>query len=128
MDFSTKSAPGRTTLAAGAIVAVAALLSLANDWGTVMGLSLIAGIGAAAIELSPTIKLPAPRGLTLLALGAMATLATTLVAIDWLGWIVGHLVSFDTIQFLTGLVAAVALLRSGYGRYQAERAATPAAA
>ena len=124
---SSKSAPRRATLVAGAIVAVTAVLSINSEWGAVMALSLIAGIGTIAIELLPTVKLPAPRGLTLLALGATATLATSLAAIDWLGWIFEHLVSFDTVQFLTGLVAAVVLLATGYGRYQAERS-SPAAA
>ena len=103
---------------AGAIVAVTAVLSINNEWGAVMALSLIAGIGTIAIELLPTVKLPAPRGLTPLALRATATLATSLAAIDWLGWIFEHLVSFDAIQFLTGFVAAVVLLATGYGRYQ----------
>jgi hypothetical protein len=126
MNFSTLN--GRATLVAGAIVTVTAILSIINEWGAVMALSLLAGIGAIAIELSPTMKLPAPRGLTLLALGATATMATSIAAIDWLGWIVGHLVSFDTIQFLVGFGAAVVLLASGYGRYQAERRSTASAA
>jgi len=128
MDFSTMSASGRSTLVAGAIVTVTALLSISNEWGLLMAVSLLGGIGAIALELSPAINLPATRGVSALVLGGMATVATTLVAINWLGWIVEHLVSFDTIQFLTGLVAAVALLGIGSGRYQAERSTAVAAA
>ena len=128
MDFSTMSASGRSTLVAGAIVTVTPLLSISNEWGLLMAVSLLGGIGAIALELSPAINLPATRGVSALVLGGMATVATTLVAINWLGWIVEHLVSFDTIQFLTGLVAAVALLGIGSGRYQAERSTAVAAA
>lgn len=129
MDFSRTGAARPATLVAGAIVAVTAVLSITNEWGTVMVLSLVAGVATIAIELAPTLRLPAPRGLTMFGLGATATLATSFAAIDWLGWIAGHLFRFDTIQFLTGFAAAIVLLAIGFGRYQAERrASTPAAA
>jgi hypothetical protein len=130
MEFST-SASRKATLVAGAIVAVTAVLSITNEWGTVMALSFVAGVAAVVIELAPSLKLPAARGVTMFALGGVATLATSVAAIDWLGWIAGHLFRFDTLQFLTGFAAAIVLLVVGFGRYQAERrspAASPASA
>lgn len=126
---SSKSTSSGATLVAGAIVAGTGVLSIANDWGIVMAVSLLAGAAAIALELSPTLVLPVSRGAAALLIGAAATATTTLVAIDWIGWIAGHLLRFDTFQFLTGLVAAVVLLVIGYRRFQAERrsATAPAA-
>jgi len=127
MNTSNSTSRG-VTLAAGAIVAVTGVLSIANDWGIVMAVSLLAGLAAIVLELAPTIVLPVSRGVAAVAIGAAAAATSTLVAIDWLGWIAGHLIRFDTFQFLTGLVAAIVLLVVGYGRFQAERrsAAAPA--
>ncbi|MCI0583616.1 MAG: hypothetical protein L0227_12145 [Chloroflexi bacterium] len=125
---TSNSTPRSATLVAGAIVAVTGVLSIANDWGIVMAVSLLAGVAAIVLELAPTLVLPVSRGVAAVAIGAAATATSTLVAIDWLGWIAGHLIRFDTFQFLAGLVAAIVLLVIGFGRFQAERrsAAAPA--
>lgn len=125
MNVSNLAANDRTALIAGVIVAVSGLISVANNWGVFMVLSLLAGLAAAFIVLQPQIapatKLPAPKGLSLLAAGGVATLASGLTAIDWLSWIFEHLISFDTIQFIVGLVAAVVLLYIGWLEYSRER-------
>jgi hypothetical protein len=125
MDFSKLSSNDRTALIAGVIVVVTALISVANNWGVFMILSRLAGLAAVFIvlqpQLAPAMKLPAPKGLSLVGAGGVATVATGLTAIDWLSWIFGHLVSFDAIQFLVGLVAAVVLLYAGWMAYTAER-------
>jgi hypothetical protein len=127
MDFSKLSQNDRITLGAGAVVVLTALLSIGNDWGALMFLSLAAGAGAIAVVLqpivAPTAIVPIARGMALVALGATATIATGLSGLNWLGYIVEHLARFDTIQFLTGFAAAVVLLVIGFQAFQSERTA-----
>jgi hypothetical protein len=128
MDFTKLSQNDRITLGAAAVVVVTALLSISNDWGALMLLSLAAGAGAIAVIVqpiaAPAATLPVTRGVALLGLGAIATVATGLSGLNWLGWIVEHLASFDTIQFMTGFAAAVVVLFFGYTAFKAERDAT----
>ena len=128
MDFSKLSQNDRITLGAGAAVVVTALLSITNDWGALMFLSLAAGAGAIAVVIQPIVapaaSLPVPKGSALLGLGATAAVATGLSGLNWLGWIIEHLARFDTIQFMTGFAAAVVLLYFGYVAFKAERDAT----
>jgi hypothetical protein len=128
MNTSKLGSTDRVASAAAAIVVVTALLSLSNDWGLLMALSLLAGIGGLAVtllpSLSPATNLPAPKGISLLALGAVAAVSTTLVAFNWLGWIVGHFVKFDTLQFVTGLVAAFVMLGAGFAASRSEARTT----
>ena len=131
MNFSALSQNDRLALGAAVVVVITALLSLSNDWGLLMAVSLLAGLAVLAVvfqpQVAPAMKLPTSRGLALLALSALAVLATGLTAINWLGWILGHLVSFDTIQFLVGLVAALVMAWAGWGAYQADGPATSTA-
>lgn len=114
-----------TTAAVAAVVVVlTGLISLNNDWGILMAVSLLAGIGALAVlflpQMAPTMALPGSKGSLLVALGGIATVATALVAVNWLGWIFGHLIDFDTLQFLVGLIAAAVVAWSGWQALQAE--------
>ena len=128
MDFSKLSQNDRITLGAAAVVVVTALLSITNDWGALMFLSLAAGAGAIAVIVQPIVapaaSLPVPKGAALLGLGATAAVATGLSGLNWLGWIIEHVTRFDTIQFVTGFAAAVVLLYFGYVAFKAERGAT----
>lgn len=125
MNLSTLGKTDRLALGAGTIIAITALLSIANEWGAAMALSLAAGAGAIGVVLqpriAPTATLPASKAMLTLGFGAAATLATGLVALDWIGWILEHPFRFDTIQFLLGLAAAVALLALGYDAFRTER-------
>ena len=127
MKFSKLSQNDRITLGAAAIVVVTALLSITNDWGALMFLSLAAGGVAIAVILQPIVSpataLPVTKGQALLGLGGVATVATGLSGLNWLGWIIEHLASFDTIQFMTGFAAAVILLYFGFVAFKAEREA-----
>jgi hypothetical protein len=127
MDLSKLSRNDRITLGAAAVVVVTALLSISNEWGALMFLSLAAGGAAIAVILqpiaAPATALPVSKGFALLGLGGTATVATGLSGLNWLGWIVEHLASFDTIQFMTGFAAAVIVLFFGYVAFKAERAA-----
>ena len=42
----------------------------------------------------------------------------TVTAIDWLDWIGEHFASFDTLQFLVGLVASLVMAWAGWRVYQ----------
>jgi uncharacterized membrane protein len=133
MDFSKLSQNDRLTLGAGAVVVITALLSIGNDWGALMFLSLAAGAGAIALVLqpmlAPTATLPVTKAQALVGLGAVATISTGLSGLNWLGYILEHLIKFDTVQFLTGLAAAVVLFVIGFQAFQSERtAAVPPAA
>jgi hypothetical protein len=127
MDFSKLSQNDRLTLGAGVVVVVTALLSFSNDWGALMILSMAAGAGAIGVVLqpsfAPTATLPITKGTAIFGLGAIATVATGLSGLNWLGWILENVVNFDTIQFLTGLAAAMILLAIGFQSFQAERTA-----
>ena len=127
MDFSKLSQNDRITLGAGAVVVVTALLSIGNDWGALMFLSLAAGAGAIALVLqpffAPQVVLPVTKAMALFGIGAVAAVATGLSGLNWLGWIVEHMARFDTIQFLVGLAAAIVLLVIGFQAFQAERTA-----
>ena len=128
MDLSKLSQNDRITLGAAAAVAVTALLSISNDWGALMFLSLVAGAGAIAVilqpMLAPTVKLPVTKAQALVGLGGLATVATGLTALNWLGWIIEHPAKFDTIQFLVGLAAAIVLFVVSFQAFKAEREAT----
>ena len=121
MNFSSLGSNDRTALIAAAVVVITALLSISNNWGLLMVVSLLGGIGVIAVilqpQLAPTMKLPTSKGGALLGLGAITTLATALTALNWLWWIPGHLLTFDAIQFLVGLVAAIVMLYAGWMAY-----------
>ena len=127
MNFSKISANDRLALGAGAVIVVTALLSISNEWGLLMVLSLAAGLGAIALVLQPQLApertLPMAKGMALLGLGGIAAIATGLTALDWLGWIVDHMMRFDTIQFIAGLAAAFVLLFAGFVGFQSEQKA-----
>jgi hypothetical protein len=124
MNWSKLSQAERTAVVAAVIVVVTALLSLSNDWGILMAVSLLAGLGVLAVvflpAMAPNMALPGSRGSLLLALGAIGAVATIVVALGWVNWILGHLASFDTLQFLVGLVAAVVMAWAGWQVLQAE--------
>jgi hypothetical protein len=127
MDLTKLSSNDRITLGAAGVVVITALLSIGNDWGALMFLSLVAGAGTIALVLqpmfAPALALPVTKGAALLGLGAMATVATGLSGLNWLGWIIEHFARFDTIQFIVGLAAAAILLWIGFQTFQAERTA-----
>lgn len=135
MDLTKLNQNDKFALLAGAVVAITGLISVVNNWGVFMVLSVLAGVLAVFLilqpQLAPTTKLPVTKGLGLLGAGLIATVASGLTAVDWLGWILEHVASFDTVQFVIGLVFAIVLLWAGWAAYKAERGTaaptTPAA-
>lgn len=130
MNFSTLSAADRRVAISGAIAAIVGFLSFLDpngDWGTIMALTLIAGLGAVFVglqsQLAPGTKLPTTKGLLLLILGGVATGATGIAVLTYLGYITRNVVDFFTLSMIVGLVASIVLLLTGWTAYQGETAA-----
>jgi hypothetical protein len=122
MDLSKLSSTERMAVFASAVVVVTGILSLMWNWGSLMLIAALAGAivlgGILLPQLSPSTNLPAPKGLVMLGGGIVAAVAFVVTAIDWLGWIGDHLATFDTIQFLVGLVASLVMAWAGWRAYQ----------
>ena len=118
MNFSKLSYFAKVAAVAAVVVVLTALISLANDWGILMAISLLAGLAALVViflpQTAPSTTLPGSKGSLLTAAGAVATVVTAAVAVSWIGWIGEHLATVDTLQFLVGLVAAVVVFWAGW--------------
>ena len=123
MDFSKLSANERMAVGAAAVVLVTGIVSVVNDWGSLIIVPILAALvvlgGILLPQLAPTVTLPAPKPLVMLLGGAAAALFWVIAAVSWLDWIAGHLGSFDTLQFLVGLVASLVMAWAGWRAYQA---------
>ena len=133
MNFSSLNASDRRLVITAAIAALMALLSFfdpSGDWGTTVGLSLIAALAAIAVvlwpQLSPNSALPVPRGLSLLVLGAVTAAGFVIAALVYLSFV--FRINLFSILFDVGLVASLALLYFAWLEYQAApKAPAPAA-
>ena len=122
--FNSLSANDRLAAIAAIIVTITGIVSLFWRWGALMFVPTLAALAVLFIifqaRLAPNVKLPMPRGVLLLGLGAIAALVWILVMFQWLGYITDNLATIDTIQFLVGLVASVVLAFAGWRAYQAD--------
>lgn len=131
--FSQLSRNDRLALIAAILVEITSLLALGDAWGLVMILSFVASVGAIYVILLPWIapgrKLPAPKGISLLALGVAAVVGTGIAAVQNAGFISEEIADPETLIFLAGLAFAVLLTWTGWGAYRAEQLASgPSAA
>lgn len=131
MNFSTLSAIDRRIVITGAIAAIVGLLSFLDpngNWGTIMALTLFAGLGAVFVGLQAGARsrLPVAKGLLVLILGGVATGATAIAMLTYLGYVTSHIVDFFTLSMIIGLVASIVLLLTGWTAYQSESTATAA--
>jgi glucan phosphoethanolaminetransferase (alkaline phosphatase superfamily) len=133
--FSALTGNDRTAAVAAVVALITGVISLANAWGVLMVIPILAAIGVLGIvfqaNIAPTVKLPMTKGTLLLALGAAAALIWILVTIQWIGYILTPpILVFDSIQFVIGLVAAIVMAFAGWRAYQAEKgtSAVPPAA
>ena len=133
MNYRSLSAGDQRILIVGVVIAVTALISFvdpAGTWGGIMIVSLLAGLAAAFVALqpqvSPSMKLPAAKGLSLLVLGAAATAASAIALLSYIGYVFKNLTDVYEIIFVVGLVASVYLLWIGWAAYKAEGGAAPA--
>jgi hypothetical protein len=133
MNVRTLGAGDQRILIAGAVIAITALISFvdpAGSWGGIMIVSVLAGVGAAYLavqpQVAPTMKLPAPKGMSLLVLGAAATAASAIALLSYIGYVFNNLTDIYEIIFLVGLVASIYLLWVGWTAYKAESGASTA--
>jgi hypothetical protein len=124
MNFSSLSASDRRLVITAAIAALMALLSFfdpSGDWGMTVGISLIAALAAIAVvlwpQLSPNSALPAPKGLSLLVLGAVTAAGFVIAALVYLSYV--FRINLFSILFDVGLLASLALLYFAWLEYQA---------
>ena len=124
MDLSRLSASDRLVLLTAAVVTGTGVISVATDWGSILVLAALAGIGAIGVivapHLAPAARLPGSKGSLLVILGAVALLSWIPPLVVWLAWIVEHLAAFDTIQFLAGFVSSAILAWTGWLAFSAE--------
>jgi hypothetical protein len=130
MNFSALSANDRLAAITAAIVVITGLISIAQQWGALVFLSLAAGVVALFVvlqpQIAPAVKLPMTKGVLLLAMGAISTVVLLVVAFQWIDYILTPpIFVFDTIQYFIGVIAAIVLLFAGWRAYQAEKGATP---
>ena len=124
MDFSKLSRNEKMAVYASIVVVVSALISIANNWGTLMFIPLLAGIAALVVVFSPQVmpstRMPGSNGSLLTVLGVASVLVWVVVLIDNLEWVMDHIVNLDTFQFVIGLIAAVVLAWFGWQTLQGE--------
>ena len=128
--FSTLSANDRLAAIAAAVAIITGLISIAQQWGALVFLSLAAGVVALFVvlqpQIAPAVKLPMTKGVLLLGMGVISTVVLLVVAFQWIDYILTPpIFVFDTIQYFIGVIAAVVLLFAGWRAYQAEKGATP---
>jgi hypothetical protein len=124
MNFSALSATEKMAVYASLLVAVLGLWSLSQGWGGLLILAVLAAIGMLLVLFAPALmprtKLPGSKGSLMLVTGGVAAVVWALSALTWIGWIFGHLATIDTLQFVVGLLAALAMGWFGWQAFQAE--------
>ena len=111
------------TWAAVAVVFLS-IYSLANAWGSLMFVPLLAGLAALVIlflpRISPNTKAPGSKGSLLMVSGVLAAAFWLLAVLTWVGWIFDHLATLDTILFLIGFASALVFGWLSWQAFQAE--------
>jgi len=125
MDMSKLSAADKRILYASFGVMLGGIVSIVDRWGVGGILGGLAGLGAAFVllqpQLSPAMKMPAPKAIMLLALGAIAAVGFVLSTLQYLSWVFDHLLDPLTLLFLVGLVSALVLAYFAWMGYQADK-------
>jgi len=126
MDMSKLSSADKRILYASIGVMVGGVASIIDSWGVGGILGGIAGLGAAFVvlqpQLSPAMKLPAPKATSLLALGAIAGIGFILSALQWFEYFL-NIGRVYTLLFDLGLVSALILAYLTWMGYQADKGA-----
>jgi hypothetical protein len=129
--FSQLSKNDRLALVAAILVEITSLLALGDAWGMVMVIPFLASVGAIAVILlpwlAPSRRLPAPKGISLLALGIAAVVGTGISAAQNARFITEEIADPETLIFLGGLVVAVVLAYAGWMAFRGEQPAVAAA-
>jgi hypothetical protein len=107
-------------------VMIGGVVSIIDSWGVGGILGGIAGLGAAYVvlqpQLSPAMKMPAPKATLLLGLGGIAALGFILSALQWFEYFT-NIGRIYTLLFDLGLVSAIVLAYFAWMGYQADKGA-----
>lgn len=130
MDFSKLSAGDKRLLIAAAVALLGGIISIIDRWGVGGIIGGLAALGVILVllqpQLSPAMKLPAPKATLLLGLGGVAAVGFILSALQYIEYI-GNVGRIYTLLFDIGLVAAIVLAYLAWMGYQvAQRTAAPA--
>jgi hypothetical protein len=94
-NFSSLSASDKRTLVLGAIVAVAGVLSFmdpSGSWGVVVVIGILGGLLAVYVaaqpQMAPSMKMPATKGMLLLAAGGAAALGFVIAGLTWFSYVI----------------------------------------
>ena len=119
MDFSKLTSNEKLAVYGSAAVVLAGLIS---NWGGLLFLSILAGIGMLAVvflpQLSPTTRLPGSKGSLMAALGIGAAVLAVITALQWIGYL--GFGSLNGIMFLVALVGALVMAWAGWQELQSE--------
>jgi hypothetical protein len=131
MDMSKLTTADKRILIAGVVVLVGGLVSIIDAWGIGGIVGGLAALGVVAVilqpQLSPAMKLPAPKATLLFGLGAVAAIGFIVSALQY----IEYLYNFGrlyTLLFEVGVVASVVLAYLTWMNYKAHggMAAAPA--
>jgi hypothetical protein len=119
MDFSKLTSNEKLAVYGSAAVVLAGLIS---NWGGLLFLSILAGIGMLAVvflpQLSPTTKLPGSKGSLMAALGIGAAALAVIAALQWIGYL--GFGSLSGIMFIVAVVGALVMAWAGWQELQSE--------
>ncbi len=112
MDFNKLSAADKRLVLLAVGVIVGGLAGVADGWGTLATIGLLAGIGVAGIifqpQLMPTLKLPIARSQLIFGLAVAAVVCFVLAGLGGLSFLFDF-TSIATLLFDIGIVASLAL-------------------
>ena len=119
MDLSKLTSNEKLAVYGSAAVVLAGLIS---NWGGLLFLSILAGIGMLAVvflpQLSPTTKLPGSKGSLMAALGIGAAGLAVIAALQWIRFL-----GFGTlsgIMFIVAVAGALVMAWAGWQELQSE--------
>lgn len=130
MDFSKLSAGDKRLLIAAAVALLGGIISIIDRWGVGGIIGGLAALGVILVllqpQLSPAMKLPAPKATLLFGLGGVAAVGFILSALQYIEYI-GNVGRIYTLLFDLGLVAAIVLAYLAWMGYKAAQGMAPPA-
>lgn len=121
MDLSKLSSNEKMAVYSSVVLVLAGIIS---NWGGLMWLSVLAGVGVLAVlllpQISPSTKLPGSRGSLLVALGGIAAAGAVIEFLRFISYFFNSLDDYRTWLFAIAAIAAIYVLWLGWKEFQAE--------
>lgn len=121
MDLSKLSSNEKMAVYGSVVLVLAGIIS---NWGGLMWLSVLAGVGVLAVvllpQISPSTKLPGSKGSLLVALGGIAAAGAVIEFLRFISYFFNTLDDYRTWLFAIAAAAAIYLLWLGWKEFQAE--------